>query len=93
MGRELKLRRICSDYKPELDRIAKQKVCPLPKSVHLTLTATRFRQADKKEAEKQVQLEKLMKDMQGPSGSSRGVGTEPGANPFGPHGRNDREDA
>jgi hypothetical protein len=51
------------------------------------------RQADKKEAEKQVQLEKLMKDMQGPSGSSRGVGTEPGANPFGPHGRNDREDA
>ncbi|GHJ88833.1 hypothetical protein NliqN6_5235 [Naganishia liquefaciens] len=63
-----------TDYKPELDRIAKQK-------------------ADKKEEEKQVQLERLMKDMQGPSGSSRGVGTEPGANPFGPHGRNDREDA
>ncbi|KAJ9108522.1 hypothetical protein QFC20_003428 [Naganishia adeliensis] len=63
-----------TDYKPELDKIAKQK-------------------ADKKEAEKQVQLEKLMKDMQTPSGSSRGAGTEPGANPFGPHGRNDREDA
>lgn len=34
-----------------------------------------------------------MKDMQTPSGSSRGAGTEPGVNPFGPHGRNDREDA
>ncbi|KAI5451634.1 hypothetical protein NCC49_001615 [Naganishia albida] len=63
-----------TDYKPELDKIAKQK-------------------ADKKEAEKQKQLERLMKDMQTPSGSSRGAGTEPGANPFGPHGRNDREDA
>jgi hypothetical protein len=58
----------------------------------LTWTSSRH-QADKKEAEKQVQLEKLMKDMQTPSGSSRGAGTEPGVNPFGPHGRNDREDA
>ncbi|KAJ9103217.1 hypothetical protein QFC21_002640 [Naganishia friedmannii] len=64
-----------TDYKPELDKIAKEK-------------------ADKKDADKQGQLEKLMKDMQVPSGgSSRGAGTEPGANPFGPHGRNDRDDA
>ncbi|KAJ9097430.1 hypothetical protein QFC19_006800 [Naganishia cerealis] len=77
-----------TDYKPELDRIAKEKASPFSLIYMLS-----FR-ADKKEADKQEQLEKLMKDMQGPSGgSSRGAGTEPGANPFGPHGRTDRDDA
>jgi hypothetical protein len=51
-------------------------------------------QADKKEADKQEQLARLMRDMQTPGASSSraGSGTAPGPNPFGPHAKNDRDD-
>jgi len=70
-----------SDYKPELERVAKER-------------------ADKKEADKQEQLARLMRDMQTPGASSSrsplsrgaGSGTAPGPNPFGPHPKNDRDD-
>lgn len=76
------------DYKPELQRLAKER-------------------DDKRENEKQAQLARLMADMKTPSagGSSgrasrergfsgpRGAGVDPStANPFGPHGINERED-
>lgn len=65
------------------------------------------RQEAKKEANKQVQLEKLMKDLStnnppskdgrvragGLTGDEKpGAGIAPGKNPFGPHGINERED-
>lgn len=78
-----------TDYRPELERLTKAR-------------------ADKVDSEKQEQLAKLMADMEAPSGSAggsgggglargfsatRGAGEDPGRhNPFGPHGRNERED-
>lgn len=77
-----------TEYRPEVERKEKEK-------------------ADKKEKDKAHQLERLMKDLSASdskegsthrgsrgagSSTQAGSGVEPSANPFGPHGMNERED-